>query len=193
MGLRVHEIILIGNGFYNSLHRKSNMRAHNFISHTRGETESHKHICWRVSAPLTNIASLQTCCDLTPEVHSNVGHDLSVKSLESQIKSWYFNLVIKVCHPLTLIQALSLVWNVAVQEWWTRDACVDHCAMPTEGTITWLWHFFFSHYVVTYRLKPSQYHVPGSDLDNWSEWASGLNTSAVLGGFFLPLLSNPCG
>ena len=146
MGLRVHEIILIGNGFYNSPHRKFNMRARNFISHTRVETESHKHRCWRVSAPLINIASLQTCSDLTPEVHSDVGHDLSVKSLGSQIKSWYFNLVIKVCHPLTLVQskALSLFWNVPVQEWWTCDACVDLCPMPTEGTITWLWHFSFT-------------------------------------------------
>ena len=59
-GLCVHEIILIGNCFYNSLHRKFNMRAQNPISHTGEKTENHKYRCWIVSI-LMNLSSLQHC------------------------------------------------------------------------------------------------------------------------------------
>lgn len=110
MGFCVHEIILTGNGFYNSPHRKLHVRAQNFVSHTSLEAESHKHICWRASALLINTACPQTCSDLTPDVHSNASRDLSVKSLGSQITSRLFSLVIEVCLTLIQSRASSLIW-----------------------------------------------------------------------------------
>ena len=163
MGLCVHEIILTGNGFYNSPHRKLNVRAQNFMSHTRLAAESHKHRCWRVSALLINTASLQTCSDLTPDVHSNASRDLSVKSLGSQITSRLFSLVIEVCLMLIQSRVSSLIWMLL-------DKNAEHvrcvltsipcsCEAPSLGS-----GVFFSHNVVTYLLKPSQYHIPGSSL-----------------------------
>ena len=68
------------------------------------------------------------------------------------------------------VQSLIIYLDASGQECWTCDACVDLHPMLLGGSITWLWHSF-SHDVVTYLLKPSQYHVPGSGLDNWSECA----------------------
>ena len=160
------------------------------MSHTRLAAESHKHRCWRVSALLINTASLQTCSDLTPDMHSNASRDLSVKSLGSQITSRLFSLVIKVCLMLIQSRVSSLIWMLL-------DKNAEHvrcvltsircsCEAPSLGS-----GIFFSHNIVTYLLKPSQYHIPGGGLDNWSEcvsrsvvsdslWPQGLQPSRLL-------------
>lgn len=143
-GLCVHEIILTGNCFYNSLHRKFNMRARDPISHTRVKTKSHTYRCWRATAMPTNVSSRKTFTSLT-QLYIRSAHPYwpgaSGVVFSAHRKLWSFQLVIKICHTDS-DSALSLFWNVLVQEQRAWDAIADLCPIPTEGAITGPWCFF---------------------------------------------------